>query len=212
MPYLRRVPAESSRDAYAAAIIEGNCLQKPTASTRRTSNQRLGELYALDPRVAIFRVLRRLWGVEPVARPQLAMLVALARDPLFMASASGRGDPLMPGADLQRAPVRDTLRALVGERMNEAVLEKVARNVSSSWTQTGHLEGRTFKVRAQVQASSEPRPAALAFALVPRATLPGFQLALSNFLSAACRSAFSTAHRHLRAIGLAIEAKRLSII
>jgi len=85
---LSAAPGPVDRAAYAAATIEGNCLEKPTASTRRISNQRLAELYALDPFVVIFRVLRKLWGVDAQARPLLATLVALARDPLFMASAA----------------------------------------------------------------------------------------------------------------------------
>ncbi len=77
------VPAEAQRPHYASAIIDENCLSKPTAATRRLTNQRLGELYALDPSVPIFRVLRRLWDVEAVARRLLALLMSVARDPLL---------------------------------------------------------------------------------------------------------------------------------
>src|SRR5580704_8466319 len=48
--------AEARRADYAAAIIEGNCLSKPTGATRRLTNQRLGELYGLDPAIPLFRV------------------------------------------------------------------------------------------------------------------------------------------------------------
>lgn len=157
---LSAAPGQVDRGAYRSAIIDGNCLGKPTASTRRISNQRLTELYALDPFVAVFRVLRNLWDVDPKARPLLAMLAALARDPLFMASAA----PVLSqpaGIELQRAPIRAALRKLVGERMNDDTLDKVVRNVSSSWTQTGHLSGRTFKLRQRVAAP----PTAVAFAL-----------------------------------------------
>ena len=158
---LAAAPGAADRAAYAAAIIEGNCLEKPTASTRRLSNQRLGELYALDPFVVVFRVLRGLWDVDPKARPLLAMLAALARDPLFMASAA----PVLSqpaGIEIHRAPIREALRKLVGERMNDDTLDKVVRNVSSSWTQIGHLAGRTFKHRQRVSAP----PTAVAFALL----------------------------------------------
>ncbi|HCF60730.1 MAG TPA: hypothetical protein DFS52_22360, partial [Myxococcales bacterium] len=157
---LAAAPDAVDRATYAAAIIEDNCLEKPTGSTRRLSNQRLGELYALDPFSVVFRVLRGLWDTDPTARPLLAMLTALARDPLFMASAA----PVLsqaPGVELQRAPIREALRKLVGERMNDGTLDKVVRNVSSSWTQTGHLTGRTFKHRQRVSAP----PTAVAFAL-----------------------------------------------
>ena len=76
------------RAEYAAAIIDGNCLSKPTASTRRLSNQRLGELYGLDPTIPLFRVLRRLWGLGTDGRPLVALFAAIARDPLLAATCS----------------------------------------------------------------------------------------------------------------------------
>lgn len=199
---LAAVPRNEDRAVYAAAIIEGNCLEKPTASTRRLSNQRLGELYALDPFSPVFRVLRRLWNVDTGARPLLAMLAALARDPLFMASAP----PVLSlpiGAELQRAPLRDALRTVVGERMNDAVLDKVVRNVSSSWTQTGHLQGRTFKIRQRVQA----QPTSLAFALYLgyAAGFRGEELLVSGWVATLDCTA-SSAH------ALALEAKRVGLI
>lgn len=199
---LAAAPGPVDRVAYAAAIIDANCLGKPTASTRRTSSQRLTELYALDPFVVIFRVLRRLWAVDAHARPLLAMLAALARDPLFMASAA----PVLSqaaGVEIQRAPVRDALAKLVGERMNEDTLDKVVRNVSSSWTQAGHLEGRTFKFRRRVQAQAT----ALAFALWlgNAAGFRGEELLTSGWTAALDCTASS-------ARGLALEAKRLGLI
>src|SRR6185437_16861750 len=78
---LSRVLEATNQDArrtdYAAAIVDGNCLLKPTASTRRLSNQRLGELYGLDTAIPLFRVLRRLWDISADGRPLLALLVAI---------------------------------------------------------------------------------------------------------------------------------------
>ncbi|MBF0564259.1 MAG: hypothetical protein HQK89_03355 [Nitrospirae bacterium] len=51
-------PAASRAD-YATLIIEQNYLAKGTAATRRITNQRLGELYALNLSIPIFRILRR---------------------------------------------------------------------------------------------------------------------------------------------------------
>ena len=199
---LAAAPAAADRAAFAAAIIENNCLEKPTATTRRISNQRLGELYALDPFVALFRVLRGLWDVDPKARPLLAMLAALARDPLFMASAASvLSQPA--GIEIQRAPLREALRKLVGERMNEDTVDKVVRNVSSSWTQTGHLTGRTFKHRQRVSAS----PTAVAFALWLGnvAGFRGAELLTSGWVATLDCTATS-------ARTLAQEAKRLGLI
>jgi hypothetical protein len=157
---LQATPATARREQYAAAITDGNCLLKPTASTRRLSNQRLGELYGLDPKIPLFRVLRRLWDLDPAGRPLLALLASIARDPLLAATCPVI-IPLPNGAELVREPMKAALRELVGDRLNRNVLDKVCRNAASSWTQSGHLEGRTFKKRRLVTAT----PAVAAFAM-----------------------------------------------
>ncbi len=154
------VSDDGDRGQYASAIIDANCLGKPTASTRKLTNQRLGELYALDPTMPIFRALRRLWPINEAGRPLLALLVALARDPLLRASAPNIIS-LPAGDEFQRNPMRESLRIAVGDRLNDSTLNKVVRNASSSWTQSGHLGGRTFKLRALVK----PTAAVIALAL-----------------------------------------------
>jgi len=146
--------AQGARRAdCAAAIIEGNCLSKPTASTRRLSNQRLGELYGLDPAIPLFRVLRRLWDIGTDGRPLLALLAAIARDPLLAATCPAI--IAMPAnAELQRDALKGGLQAAVGDRLNDSTLEKVCRNAASTWAQSGHLEGRTFKKRRTVLPST----------------------------------------------------------
>jgi len=199
---LGAAPDGADREAYATAIVDGNCLGKPTTSTRRISNQRLGELYGLDRHIPLFRVMRRLWTVDAAARPLLALIVALARDPLFMASA-GPILSLPTGTELQRTPLRDALRKLVGERMNDATVDKVVRNISSSWTQTGHLTGRTFKFRQRV--SAPPTAVAFALWLGNVAGFRGEELLASGWIAVLDCTATS-------ARGLALEAKRLGLI
>jgi hypothetical protein len=157
---LAAVADGARREDYTEAIVGGNVLGKATTSSRKLTNQRLGELYALDASVPVFRVLRRLWGIDEVGRPLLALLCALARDPLLRASA-GAVLSLMPRAELMRGPLLDRLRSATGSRLNEAILDKVARNVASTWSQAGHLEGRVRKVRKLV----DPTPGSVAFAL-----------------------------------------------
>ncbi|MCB9617771.1 MAG: hypothetical protein H6722_35495 [Sandaracinus sp.] len=150
----------ATRDQYATAIVDENVLGKQTLSTRRQTSQRLAELYGLDPRLPIFRVLRRVWQIDEPGRPLSALLVALARDPLLRSTA-----PVVlvlpEGAELIRTNLLDVVRGEVGARLNEAVLDKVARNAASSWSQAGHLEGRVRKIRRRVT----PTPGSLALAL-----------------------------------------------
>ncbi len=154
------VPETASRNDYASAIIENNVLGKQTVSTRRLTNQRMGELYGLDPQIPIFRVLRRLWEIDEAGRPLLALLCALARDPLLRATAPTILS-LEVGQELVRLTFLEAIKQFTGDRLNESILDKVARNAGSSWTQSGHLVGRVRKIRKKV----EPTPGAVAFAL-----------------------------------------------
>jgi hypothetical protein len=142
------------------AILEDNILGKSTSSGRTLTLQRLKELYSFDPSNPIFSVFRGLYHRDPGALPQLALLMAIARDPLLRASARPIVG-LAPDSELSRDLLRNAIGGVVGNRMNEAVLNKVARNAASSWTKTGHLVGRTLKRRARIR----PSPTAFAFAL-----------------------------------------------
>ncbi|HUU17857.1 MAG TPA: hypothetical protein VMW72_11950 [Sedimentisphaerales bacterium] len=139
----------ATRDDYLSAIHEDNCLGKRTAATRKLSSQRLSELYAIEPDVPLFRVMRRFWYADREGQALLALLLSLARDPLLRASAP----PVLrmrPGEELARQQMTDALTRAVGSRLSESTLDKVVRNAASSWTQSGHLKGRGRKVRQTV--------------------------------------------------------------
>jgi hypothetical protein len=152
---------DAARDDYLVAIHDNNCLGKRTAATRKLCGQRLSELYALDPDIPLFRAMRRCWYADPDGQPVLALLLALARDPLLRVTAP----PVLrmrPGEELARQQMTDALERVVGDRLNDSSLDKVVRNAASSWTQSGHLEGRGRKTRKAVR----PTAAATAFALL----------------------------------------------
>jgi hypothetical protein len=190
------------RADYAAAIIDGNCLLKPTASTRRLTNQRLGELYGLDLIIPLFRVLRRLWDAGADGRPLLALLAAIARDPLLAATCPAIVT-LPANAELKRDSLKEGLQAAVGNRLNESTLEKVCRNAASTWAQSGHLEGRTFKKRQTVT----PSPTAVTFAiyLACAAGFRGAEIFSSGWLRVLDRDPS-------QARQLALEAKRSGLL
>lgn len=152
---------DATRDEYLAAIHEDNCLGKRTVATRKLSSQRLSELYGLDPEVSLFRILRRCWYADRDGQPLLAILLALARDPLLRASAP----PVLqmrPGEELARQQMTDALNRVVGTRLSDSTLDKVVRNAASSWTQSGHLKGRGRKIRQTVR----PTATSTAYALL----------------------------------------------
>ena len=146
---LDALPPSASRVDYRTAIVEENVLAKATRSARLTTGQCLIQLYGLDPEVPLFRVLRRLWEFErnsPHGRLLLGVLTALARDPLLRITA-GPVLGLGPGEELVRTEFAASIRQETGPRFNDAVLNKVAINAATSWTQSGHLEGRMRKFR-----------------------------------------------------------------
>ena len=157
---MNTLPEGAKREDYTSAIIDENVLGKQTASTRRAYNQRMGELYSLDPKLPIFRVLRKLWMIDDKGRPLLAILCALARDPLLRATAPNVIS-LKIGDELVRNSYLVTIKHSAGNRLNDKSADKVARNSASSWTQSGHLNGRVRKVRTLV----EPTACSVAFAL-----------------------------------------------
>ena len=158
---LDAVPGEALRQDYADAVTRDNCLGKRTAATRQLSLQRLTELYGLDGRLLLFRALRNMWVGHSSSRPLLALLLALVRDPLLRATAKAViATPF--GHEFGRQAMKDGLHDAVGDRLNEATLDKVVRNAASSWTQSSHLRGRGRKRRQHVEAT----PAAVTFALL----------------------------------------------
>jgi len=102
--------------------------------------------------VPIFRALRKLWDRDYEAHPLLALLSGLARDPLLRATQAAVVG-LRDGQSLDRDSLTTALRLSVRDRLNAETLDKVVRNTSASWTQAGHLVGRTFKKRQRVRVS-----------------------------------------------------------
>ncbi len=157
---LRAVPIDAVAADYEHAIVAENALGKSTISNRKKTYKRMGELYGLDLRVPLFIVLRRLWELDPVGRPQLALLCGLARDPILRSTAA-HILPMQMGSELVRTEYSASIREFVETRLNDGVLDQVARNSGASWTQSKHLEGRTRKRRCPVTASFGPVALAL---------------------------------------------------
>lgn len=156
---LAACPADATFADYSAAILDDNALRKETQSNRHRSLRSQRELYALDTDVTLFRILRELWDTDVAAQPLLALLCAVARDPLLRASAEAVL-VAQPGTPMDAAMLAGAV-ASTYHNYNQAVLDKIGRNIASSWTQSGHLRGRSAKRRGSAQAT----PVSTAYAL-----------------------------------------------
>jgi hypothetical protein len=158
---LAACPKDASLEQYQAAIIEENVLLKRTVATRRVSFLRLRDLYALNPKIVLFRSLRDLWDDESEAQPSLALLSVVARDTLLRATAEkilslSTGDAVTPEM------FTETVALSFPHRYNFTTLASIGRNAISSWQQAGLLSGKLHKVRARAQC----HPASVAYALL----------------------------------------------
>jgi hypothetical protein len=156
---LRAVPRDAAHDRYRESVVDDNLLGRPTHAGRQRSFRHLRELYFLDPARPEFAALRRLWDVDADAQPLIAGILAFTRDGILRASfpviqQTPPGD-IVTSDDLTKA-----VTSVYGVDLSESTLGKTGRNTGACWTQTGHLAGRTKKVRQSIKAM----PAAVAYA------------------------------------------------
>jgi hypothetical protein len=156
---LRAVPEDAPHDRYREAVVDDNVLGRPTQAGRQRSFRHLRELYFLDPLRSEFAALRRLWDIETDAQPLIAGILAFTRDGILRASfAAIQQTP--PGGIVTSDDLTKAVTAVYGVDLSESTLGKTGRNTGACWTQTGHLAGRTKKVRQSIEAF----PAAVAYA------------------------------------------------
>lgn len=156
---LRAIPADAPHVAYRDAVVEENLLGRPTQAGRQRSFRHLRELYFLDPSRPEFAALRRLWDVDSDAQPLIAGILAFTRDGILRASfVAIQQTP--PGGVVTSADLTKAVSSVYGSDLSESTLGKTGRNTGACWTQTGHLAGRTNKVRQSI----DEHPAAVAYA------------------------------------------------
>lgn len=206
------VPGGSLPDSYRFAIATQNVLEKGTNSTRQKSLRHLRELYSLSEAVPIFAVLRRLYLADPQGLPLLAFLCAWSRDPLLRATTSAIS-PVSEGMEVTSDLLAKAIADAFPGQYSELNQNKIARNAASSWTQSGHLEGRAHKVRRRVHPSIGP--VAMALWLADIAAFHGTACFSSPFLrlldlsADQARTRAMEAHRYglltMRAVGEIVE-------
>lgn len=156
---LHQVPSGARAEQYREAVVEDNVLGRPTLSGRQRSFRHLRELYFLDPERPEFSAMRYFWDIDPLSRPLLAGLLAVTRDVLLRTSFAAIRN-LPEGSIVSSADFTLAVTAQFGHELSESTLGKTGRNTGACWTQTGHLTGRSKKVRTNL----EVRPVAIAYA------------------------------------------------
>jgi len=158
---LARTPIQASAAEYADAVVNENVLGRATLAGRKRVLRHLRELYVLDSSAAAFRALRDLWPLEADAQRLLAGLLAFSRDELLRASFTSLRE-VPGGVRVGAAELAAAVAMAFPDRFSDATLAKIGRNTAASWTQTGHLVGRTSKTRT----SAGARSVSVAYALL----------------------------------------------
>lgn len=148
-------------EGYRSAILNDNVLLKQTESTRRKSFRHLRELYGLDPQLLVFQALRILWDQDTQPQPLIALLCAITRDPSLRATTEVVLDTPSDATVIAQM-ISQSIDDQFPGRLNATTLATLGRNAASSWTQSGHLLGRTNKVRVEAQS----HPTSVAYALL----------------------------------------------
>lgn len=144
---LSAVQDSAAPSEYRKAIVQDNLLGKPSLKARELTYRHLADLYGLNPGLAVFRAFRRLWALDAVSHPLLALMVSLVRDPLLRASE----DFILakhPGELVRREEVEELLASDDPTRFSPASLKSFAQNINGSWTAAGYLQGRAKKIRS----------------------------------------------------------------
>lgn len=156
---LLHVPANSEHETYRHAIQDENVLGKKTASTRLWAYTKLRELYGLDPRLPVFRALRLLWDADSEGQHLLALLAATARDSLLRSTMRAVIETPV-GKELTRERLQEAVVAARGDRFSVTTMKSLLANLTSSWTQSGHLTPR-----GRIRVVPPTSTSAVAFAL-----------------------------------------------
>ena len=142
----------AEKEDYIKAITDNNCLGKRSSTNKSISAKRLIELYSLDPSLTVFRLLRYFWDRDEAGRPLLSLMCAFSRDPLLRKSilyiySHKEGEPV------DRITLEDYLGKGMPGHYSNSTLTSIAQNINSTWTKSGHLNGRAKKYRSKAIAT-----------------------------------------------------------
>lgn len=136
------------RSTYISSILEDNCLQKRSISNRKITTRHLIDLYSLDTSTTVFRSLRYLWSRDEISRPLLAYLCASTRDSILHDMAM-KVVELPIGARIASEDTSRWLDEKYAGRFSKVTVRSIAKNLNSTWTQAGYLEGKVTKSKTK---------------------------------------------------------------
>jgi len=155
---IKNCPVEEIRNK----VYHDNILHKKSISGREESFGYLKRIYGLDPNIPLYNLLRWAWSVsEEYERPLLALLCALSRDASLRVTAPYIFS-LLPGKIADKEKISELVEQAFPNSFSPSVITSMTRNLLSSWTQSGHLQGLVKKTRTKANSNTSACVFALA--------------------------------------------------
>lgn len=145
---LAATPPEAETLDFRRAVVDDNVLGKRTATTREHTVRKLKALYGLNPAIAVYRVMRELWRSDEEGRPLLALLCAVARDPLLRASAE-----VVLETNLGATVTQEAIAATVRPSFSASTRDAIVSHLLSTWRSAGLIGEKKANVRTKPRAT-----------------------------------------------------------
>jgi hypothetical protein len=143
-------------------VYNENILHKKSISGRKETFGHLKKKFGLDPNIPIYNTLRWAWSVSiEEERPLLTLLCALSRDTSLRITAPYILS-LMPGKIADKEKISALIEQAFPNSYSPLVIDSMTRNLLSSWTQSGHLQGLVKKTRTKANSNTSACVFALA--------------------------------------------------
>ena len=148
-------------DDYRRLAVEDDALHKASVANRTKTFNFLRRLYALDPRVPLFREAFRLQRIFPADFRALMGLLAFAREPLLRACAD-----MIVRTPVGQAVGREAFEAWIREfapgHYSQTMYVSFSHNLYASFFQLRYLGPAVGKLRLRLR--PEAKPATTAYA------------------------------------------------
>ena len=158
---LSSVPhTRATQDEYAEAIVEENCLGKPTVAARHEARKRLLKVYSLDFQDPVYCMFHSLWSRNPMCRALLGFQYAWVNDAMLRDSCK-HFLPMAAGTVVTPQQTSAWVAETYPGKYSEKSVKSVGRSLNSSWYQGGYIDGIHDRTRRLVM----PQIENVAFAL-----------------------------------------------
>jgi hypothetical protein len=134
---------------FREMAMNDNVLGKRSDAAKVSTLDKLELLYGLKQRPGMLQAMLAIWQ-RSAAKPMIAALAAVARDPLFRATARAMLEASV-GEAINSHEFRAVLNTAMPDRFSDTTMAALSERCASSWAQGGYLSSGSKKRRQRAQ-------------------------------------------------------------